>query len=213
MKDIVKNFRNIKYGPAPEDAKEVNKWIANLDKPNHLYINGKWVKSKSTKTIQSINPANNSKLFTLAVANKTDVNAAVLAAKKAHPKWSSLSSIRRSKYMYALARLIQKHSRFLAVLETIDNGKPIRETRDIDIPLVARHFYYHAGWAVKLNKQNLNPIGVVGQIIPWNFPLLMLSWKIAPAIACGNTVVLNPDGRMLSGKIIESTKQYRRLVF
>ena len=192
MKDIVKNFRNIKYGPAPEDAKEVNKWIANLNKPNHLYINGKWVKSKSTKTIQSINPANNSKLFTLAVANKTDVNAAVLAAKKAFPKWLSLSPIRRSKYMYALARLIQKHSRFLAVLETIDNGKPIRETRDIDIPLVARHFYYHAGWAAKLNKQNLNPIGVVGQIIPWNFPLLMLSWKIAPAIACGNTVVLKP---------------------
>ena len=192
MKDIVKNFRNIKYGPAPEDAKEVNKWIANLDKPNHLYINGKWVKSKSTKNIQSINPANNSKLFTLAVANKTDVNAAVLAAKKAFPKWLSLSPIRRSKYMYALARLIQKHSRFLAVLETIDNGKPIRETRDIDIPLVARHFYYHAGWAAKLNKQNLNPIGVVGQIIPWNFPLLMLSWKIAPAIACGNTVVLKP---------------------
>ena len=192
MKDIVKNFRNIKYGPATEDAKEVNKWIANLDKPNHLYINGKLVKSKSTKTIQSINPANNSKLFTLAVANKIDVNVAVLAAKKAFPKWSSLSPIRRSKYMYALARLIQKHSRFLAVLETIDNGKPIRETRDIDIPLVARHFYYHAGWAVKLNKQNLNPIGVVGQIIPWNFPLLMLSWKIAPAIACGNTVVLKP---------------------
>ena len=192
MKDIVKNFRNIKYGPAPEDAEEVNKWIANLDKPNHLYINGKWIKSKSTKTIQSINPANNSKLFTLAVANKTDINVAVLAAKKAFPKWSSLSPIRRSKYMYALARLIQKHSRFLAVLETIDNGKPIRETRDIDIPLVARHFYYHAGWAVKLNKQNLNPIGVVGQIIPWNFPLLMLSWKIAPAIACGNTVVLKP---------------------
>ena len=192
MKDIVKNFRNIKYGTAPEDAKEVNKWIANLDKPNHLYINGKWVKSKSIKTIQSINPANNSKLFTLAVANKTDVNVAVLAAKKAFPKWLSLSPIRRSKYMYALARLIQKHSRFLAVLETIDNGKPIRETRDIDIPLVARHFYYHAGWAVKLNKQNLNPIGVIGQIIPWNFPLLMLSWKIAPAIACGNTVVLKP---------------------
>ena len=192
MKDIVKNFRNIKYGPAPEDAKEVNKWIANLDKPNHLYINGKWIKSKSTKTIQSINPANNSKLFTLAVAIKTDVNAAVLAAKKAFPKWLSLSPIRRSKYMYALARLIQKHSRFLAVLETIDNGKPIRETRDIDIPLVARHFYYHAGWAAKLNKQNFNPIGVVGQIIPWNFPLLMLSWKIAPAIACGNTVVLKP---------------------
>ena len=93
MKDIVKNFRNIKYGSAPEDSKDVNKWIVNLDKPNYLYINGKWVKSKSTKTIQSINPANNSKLFTLAVANKTDVNAAVLAAKKAHPKWSSLSSI------------------------------------------------------------------------------------------------------------------------
>ncbi len=125
------------------------------------------------------------------IAQKKDVDLAVNSASKAQKKWSSLSPFQRSKYLYALARLIQKHSRFLAVLESIDNGKPIRETRDIDIPLVARHFYYHAGWAEKLDK-NLKPIGVVGQIIPWNFPLLMLAWKIAPAIACGNTVVLKP---------------------
>ena len=133
----------------------------------------------------------NKKLFDLTISTKKDVDLAVNSARKAQKKWSSISSFQRSKYLYALARLIQKHSRFLAVLESIDNGKPIRETRDIDIPLVARHFYYHAGWAEKLDK-NLKPIGVVGQIIPWNFPLLMLAWKIAPAIACGNTVVLKP---------------------
>ena len=128
----------------------------------------------------------------MSVASKKDVNAAVSAAKKAHVKWSKLSSFDRSKYLYALARLIQKNSRFISVLETIDNGKPIRETRDIDIPLVARHFYYHAGWAARNTNNSDNSIGVVGQIIPWNFPLLMLAWKIAPAIALGNTVVLKP---------------------
>ncbi|MDC3015162.1 aldehyde dehydrogenase family protein, partial [bacterium] len=131
-------------------------------------------------------------IATLSVASKKDVNAAVSAAKKAHIKWSKLSSFDRSKYLYALARLIQKNSRFISVLETIDNGKPIRETRDIDIPLVARHFYYHAGWAARNTNNSDNSIGVVGQIIPWNFPLLMLAWKIAPAIALGNTVVLKP---------------------
>ena len=191
MNNIIKNFKNIKYGPAPEDDKDVLKWIKNLSSPNRIYINGKWTLSKSSKTLQAINPSTNSKLFKLVVSSKKDVDSAVIAANKAYPKWSKLSSYKRSQYLYALARLIQKHARFLSVLESIDNGKPIRETRDIDIPLVARHFYYHAGWAVK-SKYSVKTLGVVGQIIPWNFPLLMLAWKIAPAIACGNTVVLKP---------------------
>ena len=191
MNNIIKNFKNIKYGPAPEDDKDVLKWIKNLSSPNRIYINGKWTLSKSSKTLQAINPSTNSKLFKLVVSSKKDVDSAVIAANKAYPKWSKLSSYKRSQYLYALARLIQKHARFLSVLESIDNGKPIRETRDIDIPLVARHFYYHAGWAAKL-KDSVKSLGVVGQIIPWNFPLLMLAWKIAPAIACGNTVVLKP---------------------
>ena len=191
MNNIIKNFKNIKYGPAPEDDKDVLKWIKNLSSPNRIYINGKWTLSKSSKTLQAINPSTNSKLFKLVVSSKKDVDSAVIAANKAYPKWSKLSSYKRSQYLYALARLIQKHARFLSVLESIDNGKPIRETRDIDIPLVARHFYYHAGWAAK-SKDSVKSLGVVGQIIPWNFPLLMLAWKIAPAIACGNTVVLKP---------------------
>ena len=191
MNNIIKNFKNIKYGPAPEDDKDVLKWIKNLSSPNRIYINGKWTLSKSSKTLQAINPSTNSKLFKLVVSSKKDVDSAVIAANKAYPKWSKLSSYKRSQYLYALARLIQKHARFLSVLESIDNGKPIRETRDIDIPLVARHFYYHAGWAAK-SKDSVKSLGVVGQIIPWNFPLLMLAWKIAPAIACGNTAVLKP---------------------
>ncbi len=192
MDKVIKNFKNISYGPAPEDSKEVNSWIKNLKNPNNHFINGKFVKSSSSKKLNVINPSINKKIATLSVASKKDVNAAVSAAKKAHIKWSKLSSFDRSKYLYALARLIQKNSRFISVLETIDNGKPIRETRDIDIPLVARHFYYHAGWAARNTNNSDNSIGVVGQIIPWNFPLLMLAWKIAPAIALGNTVVLKP---------------------
>ena len=192
MSKIIKNFKNISYGPAPEDSKDVISWINTLNNPNHLFINGSWIKSKSSKKIQVINPATNKKLTNLSIANKADVNVAVHAAKKTFSSWSNTSSDTRAKYLYALARLIQKHSRFLSVLETIDNGKPIRETRDIDIPLVARHFYYHAGWAKKIDTKINKPIGVVGQIIPWNFPLLMMAWKIAPAIAAGNTIVLKP---------------------
>ncbi len=192
MDKVIKNFQNISYGPAPEESKEVTNWIKNLKNPNNHFINGKFVKSSSSKKLNIINPSTNKKIATLSIASKKDVNAAVSAAKKAHVKWSKLSSFDRSKYLYALARLIQKNSRFISVLETIDNGKPIRETRDIDIPLVARHFYYHAGWAARNTNNSDNSIGVVGQIIPWNFPLLMLAWKIAPAIALGNTVVLKP---------------------
>ncbi len=127
-------------------------------------------------------------------ASAADIDAAVRAARAASPKWRALTPHARARYLYALARLVQKHSRLLAVLETMDNGKPIRESRDIDIPLVARHFYYHAGWAQLLEQEfpGYEPCGVVGQIIPWNFPLLMLAWKIAPALATGNTVVLKP---------------------
>ncbi|MDC0194713.1 aldehyde dehydrogenase family protein [Alphaproteobacteria bacterium] len=191
MNKILKNFKNIKYGPSPEDDSEVLTWIKNLKGSNQNYINGKWASIKNSKKILVINPSNKKKLFNLSISGKKDIDSAVNAAQKAYPKWFKLSPYKRSQYLYALARLIQKHSRFLAVLETIDNGKPIRETRDIDIPLVARHFYYHAGWAAKL-KNNTQSIGVIGQIIPWNFPMLMLAWKIAPAIACGNTVVLKP---------------------
>ena len=192
MNKTIKNYKNINYGPAPEDAKDVLDWINNLTSPNHNFINGSWVKATSKKTMLSINPSTNKKLYDLTISSKTDVDRAVKAAKNSFSSWSKTSPFQRSKYLYALARLIQKHSRFLSVLETIDNGKPIRETRDIDIPLVARHFYYHAGWAKMVSNRSIQPVGVVGQIIPWNFPLLMLSWKIAPAIACGNTVVLKP---------------------
>ena len=192
MNKVIKNFQNISYGPATEASNEVNSWIKNLKNPNNLFINGKFVKSSSSKKLNIINPSSNKKIASLSIASKKDVNAAVNAAKKAHVKWAKLSSFKRSKYLYALARLIQKNSRFISVLETIDNGKPIRETRDIDIPLVSRHFYYHAGWAARNTNNSDNSIGVVGQIIPWNFPLLMLAWKIAPAIALGNTVVLKP---------------------
>ena len=142
-----KNFHNIKYGPALEENAEVLQWIKNLPSPNHNFINGEWIKSLSNKKISSINPANSRKLFDLNISSSADIDKAVKAAKKAFPSWSKTKPFERSKHLYALARLIQKHSRFLSVLESIDNGKPIRETRDIDIPLAARHFYYHAGWA------------------------------------------------------------------
>ncbi|MDA9748971.1 aldehyde dehydrogenase family protein [Pelagibacteraceae bacterium] len=192
MDKIIKNFNKLSYGPAPEDSKEVYEWIKNLNKPNKIFINNKFVKSSGTKKLDIINPSNKKILGKLSVSSKKDVDNAVRAAKNAFPKWSKLSGFERSKYLYALARMIQKNSRFISVLETIDNGKPIRETRDIDVPLVARHFYYHAGWSSKDTSSNNKPIGVIGQIIPWNFPLLMLAWKIAPAIATGNTVVLKP---------------------
>tara|TARA_Y100000590_G_scaffold468220_1_gene650048 strand:- start:2799 stop:5162 length:2364 start_codon:yes stop_codon:yes gene_type:complete len=192
MNKVIKNYNKIHYGEALEDSTEVIKWINSISDPNHNFINGDWIKSSSNRSMSSINPATNKKLFNLSIGTQNDIDKAVKSAKKAFLKWSKTSFFQRSKYLYALARLIQKHSRFLSVLESIDNGKPIRETRDIDIPLVVRHFYYHAGWTKISTLKNKKPIGVIGQIIPWNFPLLMLSWKIAPAIACGNTVVLKP---------------------
>ncbi len=182
------------YGPAPESASVANDFIEAHGKTFNLYINGQWKKPSSGKYFDSINPATKEKLANIAEANDADVDAAVAAAKKALPKWIEIGAHQRARYLYALARQIQKHSRLFAVLESMDNGKPIRETRDIDIPLVARHFYHHAGWAQLKDTElkDYKEIGVIGQIIPWNFPLLMMAWKIAPAIAMGNTIVLKP---------------------
>ncbi len=180
------------YAPAPEDSK--NYAIA----PQHeLFIGGKLVKPKSGKYFPSINPATEEKLTEIAAANEKDVDSAVKSARRAYEKvWSKMPGRERGKYLYRIARIIQEKSRELAVLETMDGGKTIKESRDVDLPLVAAHFFYYAGWADKLKYafpgKNPQPLGVAGQIIPWNFPLLMAAWKIAPALACGNTVVLKP---------------------
>lgn len=187
-------FNNMDYGTAPENANVAKQWLK--DKNNSLthYINGAWQTPNENSYFDSKNPVNNETLAQVADGSVIDVNNAVKAATRAQKSWLDLGGHGRAKYLYALARQIQKHSRLFAVLETLDNGKPIRESRDIDIPLVARHFYHHAGWAQLMAKElpNSEPLGVVGQIIPWNFPLLMLAWKVAPALAMGNTVVLKP---------------------
>jgi aldehyde dehydrogenase (NAD+) len=186
-------FESMEYGPAPEAATPGLDWIR-AHQPFGLFIRNQWTKPASGQYIESINPGSGKALARVAAANDADVDAAVAAARTAFTGWSKLPGHARARYLYALARGVQKHSRLLAVLESLDNGKPIRETRDLDIPLVARHFYYHAGWAQLMESElaGYAPVGVVGQIIPWNFPLLMLAWKIAPALAMGNTVVLKP---------------------
>ncbi len=191
---IAEILDTMEYGPAPESDKEALAWIEGLGGETKLFIGGQWRKAKSGESFETASPASGKVLTRLAQAGAADVDAAVKAAAKAQPKWAALSGHQRARYLYALARLIQRHSRLFAVVESLDNGKPIRETRDIDIPLVARHFYHHAGWAQLMDSElaDREPLGVCGQIIPWNFPLLMLSWKIAPAIALGNTVVLKP---------------------
>lgn len=179
------------YSSAPE-----SKAIVKLDPVYKLYIGGKFVAPKSGKTFATINPATEEVLAKVGYAEKADVDKAVKAAQAGLKIWSKMAPSERGKYLYRIARIMQERAREFAVLETMDNGKPIRETRDIDIPLAAAHFFYHAGWADKLEHagvgSNPKPYGVVGQIIPWNFPLLMLAWKVAPALATGNTVVLKP---------------------
>jgi aldehyde dehydrogenase (NAD+) len=191
---IAEKFVTMEYGPAPEDPKEVQAWLARHGHRYHHFINGAWRAPASGEYFETLDPSNGEKLASVAQGSSADIDAAVRAARAAFPKWRALTPHVRARYLYALARLVQKHSRLLAVLETMDNGKPIRESRDIDIPLVARHFYHHAGWAQLLEQEfpEYEPCGVVGQIIPWNFPLLMAAWKIAPALATGNTVVLKP---------------------
>ena len=168
-----------------------------LKKEYQLFINGQFQKPLSNKYFASINPANENKIAMLAQANKKDVDLAVKAARNSYEShWSKIPFKERAKYIYRIARIIQEKAKELAILETLDGGKPIRESRDIDIPLAAAHFFYYAGWADKLDyafpNRNPKPLGVVGQIIPWNFPLMMAAWKIAPALATGNTVVLKP---------------------
>jgi aldehyde dehydrogenase (NAD+) len=191
---IAEKFVTMEYGPAPEDPKEANSWLERHDRRFGNFINGVWQAPATGVYFDTIDPSTGEKLASVAQGTAADIDAAVRAARAAYPKWRALTPHIRARYLYALARLVQKHSRLLAVLETMDNGKPIRESRDIDIPLVARHFYYHAGWAQLLDQEfpDYEPCGVVGQIIPWNFPLLMAAWKIAPALATGNTVVLKP---------------------
>ena len=161
-----------------------------------LFIGGKFVKPKSGKYFDTINPATEKSLAKVAEANEKDVDSAVKSARKAFKPWSELPASERAKYIFRIARLIQERAREFAVIESLDGGKPIKESRDIDIPLAAAHFFYYAGWADKLEyafpNRKIKPLGVAGQIIPWNFPLLMATWKIAPALACGNTVVLKP---------------------
>lgn len=191
---IAEKFISMEYGPAPEDSKEAVSWLDRHGRRFSHFINGKWQGPAAGEYFDTVDPSNGEKLAAVAQGSQADVDAAVRAAREASPKWQALTPHARARHLYAIARLVQKHSRRLSVLETIDNGKPIRESRDIDIPLVARHFYYHAGWAQLLAQEFPDhvPCGVVGQIIPWNFPLLMLAWKIAPALATGNTVVLKP---------------------
>jgi aldehyde dehydrogenase (NAD+) len=182
------------YGPALEDPREALLWLDAHGRRFGHFINGGWQPPAAGQFFETTDPSTGDALASVAQGSVADVDAAVKAARAALPLWQSLTPHARARYLYALARQIQKHSRRLAVLETIDNGKPIRESRDIDIPLVARHFYHHAGWAQLLKQEfpGHTACGVVGQIIPWNFPLLMLAWKIAPALATGNTVVLKP---------------------
>lgn len=181
-----------KYSPAPESTAAIK-----LKESYDLFIGGNFVAPKSGQYFDTINPANEQHLAKIALAETEDVNEAVKAARLAYDKyWKNMPAAERGKYLYRIARLIQEKAREFAIIETMDGGKPIKESRDVDVPLVAAHFFYYAGWADKLKYavpgRNPQPLGVAGQIIPWNFPLLMAAWKIAPALACGNTVVLKP---------------------
>lgn len=180
------------YSPAPESTEHIH-----IEKKNNLFINGEFIPPVKGTYFETINPANEEKLADVAKAEQADVDKAVKAARSAYDKvWSKMKPAERGKYIYRIARLIQERAREFAVIESMDSGKPIRESRDIDIPLVSAHFFYYAGWADKLEYafpgKQAKPIGVAGQIIPWNFPLLMAAWKLAPALATGNTVVLKP---------------------
>ncbi len=191
MSKVTEILETMEYGPAPEDAKLVNEWLDAHKRKFGVYVGGAW--ADGSTHFASVNPANGGEIAQITQASSGLVDDAVKAATAAQKEWATNPTLRQQK-LYAIARQIQKHSRLFAVLETLDNGKPIRETRDLDIPLVARHFYYHAGWAPLMAEEfpGYKPVGVCGQIIPWNFPLLMLAWKIAPALAMGNTVILKP---------------------
>lgn len=187
-------FDSMTYGPAPEGDAPVREWLKTRSSAFGHFINGVWTDAAKSESFEVHNPSSGKLLASVAQGSVADVDAAVSAARAALPAWQALDAHVRARYLYALARAVQRHARILAVLESMDNGKPIRETRDIDVPLVARHFYHHAGWAQLLDTEfaGYHGYGVVGQIIPWNFPLLMLAWKVAPALAAGNTIVMKP---------------------
>ena len=188
-------FDSMSYGPAPEGDAPVRAWLAAHGGRFGHYIGGRWTDVDSSALFDVNDPATGKPLAQVSQGSAADVHAAVAAARAALPAWQALDGHARARWLYALARGIQKHARHFSVLETLDNGKPIRETRDIDIPLVARHFYHHAGWAQLLSRassRGSTHMASSGQVIPWNFPLLMLAWKVAPALAAGNTVVLKP---------------------
>ncbi len=192
MPTVTDILATMDYGPSPESADVANAWLDDHDRCFGHFIGGQRVKGEAH--FDSVNPATGLAIARIAQATPGLVDSAVQAAAGAQPAWAALGGHGRARFLYALARSLQKHARLFAVLETLDNGKPIRETRDVDIPLAVRHFYHHAGWAqlVDTEMPGHEPLGVVGQIVPWNFPLLMLAWKIAPALACGNTVVFKP---------------------
>jgi len=187
-------FAGMEYGPAPESAEVAQAWLERHGRSFGHFIAGRFVEPAAGERFATVHPGDGSELARVAQGDDADVDAAVRAAREALPAWQALDPHTRARHLYALARHVQKHARLLAVLEALDNGKTIRETRDIDVPLVARHFYHHAGWAQLLDREfaGYEAVGVCGQVIPWNFPLLMLAWKVAPALAAGNTVVLKP---------------------
>jgi len=192
MATVAEIFETMEYGPAPESDSPARAWLSSHNGTFGHFIGGAW--TKPGQTFEVIDPSSTRPLARTTQGSAEDVDAAVGAARKAFPAWSRLTPHARARHLYALARMVQRNSRLFAVLESMDNGKPIRETRDLDIPLVARHFYHHAGWAQLRDAEfpGYEPVGVIGQIIPWNFPLLMLAWKVAPALAAGNTVVMKP---------------------
>jgi aldehyde dehydrogenase (NAD+) len=182
------------YGPAPESPAVAKAWLEDHGNSLGHFINGTWVKPEGRKTYDTVNPATGEKLASTIQGVQEDADLAVAAAKKAFESWSRLPGHVRARHLYSIARHVQKHARLISVVESMDNGKPIRESRDLDIPLVARHFYHHAGWAQLMDEEMKGwaPIGVVCAIVPWNFPLMLFTWKVCPALAMGNTVVLKP---------------------
>ena len=192
--NVARYFDTMDYGPAPESDTDAREWLARHAEGFGHFIDGRFTPAAEGAHFDTAEPATGQRLARIAQGSAKDVDAAVAAARAAQPGWFALGGHGRARHLYALARMVQRHARLLAVVEALDNGKPIRETRDLDVPLAARHFYHHAGWAQLQEREFADqvPLGVVGQIIPWNFPLLMLAWKIAPALALGNTVVLKP---------------------
>ena len=191
---VAEIFATMEYGPAPESDKIAQQWLDDHNRSFGHFINNAWVKPENRKTYETVSPSDGKVLSSTLQGTSDDVNIAVSAAKSAQEKWSKLSCHERARHLYNVERHVQKHSRLIAVIESLDNGKSIRETRDADVPVLIRHLDHYAGWAELMDEEckGMAPLGVVGAIVPWNFPLMLLVWKVAPALAMGNTVVLKP---------------------